>query len=108
MQGENQVGDAGAMAIGEALKVNNSVQDLDLVRYMFSFFCESYFGVFGLLRLKVTPKIQGRNQVRDTGAKAIEEALQFNNSVQTLDLVRNCFFCVGNVLGLCVVVRCEY
>jgi hypothetical protein len=34
VQGENQVGDAGAMAIGEALKVNSSVQILGLVRFV--------------------------------------------------------------------------
>jgi hypothetical protein len=38
VQDENEVGDAGAMAIGEAMKVNGSVQILWLVR-----FCASSF-----------------------------------------------------------------
>ncbi len=44
MQGENQVGDAGAMAIGEALKVNSSVQKLFLVRLLTFFFFVSCVG----------------------------------------------------------------
>jgi hypothetical protein len=39
VQGENQVGDAVANAIGEALKVKSGVQDLDLVRlFLFIYF----------------------------------------------------------------------
>jgi hypothetical protein len=41
VQYRNQVGDAGAMAIGEALKVNSRVQELDLVRFLYGL-CVGY------------------------------------------------------------------
>jgi hypothetical protein len=47
-QGGNQVGDAGAKAIGEALKVNFSLHRLDLVRLFLLF---SFWLCFGLVVL---------------------------------------------------------
>jgi hypothetical protein len=38
LQKNNQIGDDGARGLGEGLKVNSSLKELDLVRHMFLFF----------------------------------------------------------------------
>ncbi|KJE91288.1 TKL protein kinase, variant 1 [Capsaspora owczarzaki ATCC 30864] len=59
--GENQIGDAGAQAIGEALKVNRTLTELLL----------------------------SENQIGDAGAQAVADALKVNTSLTELSLDQN-------------------
>ena len=59
--GGNRIGDEGATAIGEALKLNGSLTSLDV----------------------------GANDIEDEGAKAICEALKLNGSLTSLDVREN-------------------
>ncbi len=95
LQDYNRVGDAGACAIAEALKQNNSVRELRLVR---SLFLLNNFRKFLFVMLEPTLIVQWDNQVGDAGACAIAEALKQNRSVRVLYLVSR-FFRIVSVLN---------
>ncbi len=72
---DNQIGAKGAEAIAEALKVNGSLQNLELTS----------IAVMLLIYLLIA------NQIGDKGAEAIAEALKVNKVLQKLIL--NGIFC---------------
>ena len=106
----NSLSAEGAKIIGEALKDNTSVHNLDLVS-CFSLsllFCFKASCLRCLQTLELTC-LQGENDLGDNGAKFIGEALKVNTSVQALDLV-SCFslsfFCFVSKLHSSRCLRC--
>ncbi|XP_011270743.1 hypothetical protein, variant [Capsaspora owczarzaki ATCC 30864] len=87
---ENQIGDAGAQAIAEALKVNKTLFWLNLI--------DNQIGDAGAQAiaeaLKVNKMVKtlslSENQIGDIGAQAIAEALMVNKQLWWLDLKCNC------------------
>ena len=94
-QDNNRIGDDGARAIADAMRVNSSVQTLNLVRLcccmlldvFFTFVSLKFLLLFQYLNLNVS---QWTNNIGSDGARAIADAMRVNSSVQTLDLVRFC------------------
>ncbi|KJE90017.1 hypothetical protein CAOG_009423 [Capsaspora owczarzaki ATCC 30864] len=84
-----EVGDAGALAIAEALKVNTTVTKIEL--------CQNQIGEVGARALAETLKVNEtvtwiaiwRNQIGDAGASAVAEALKVNKTVTCLILAEN-------------------
>jgi hypothetical protein len=85
MQSKNRLGDKGIKEIAEGMKHNNSVKELDLVRYFFLLF---FFLLWCEIRqCGVTFVMQSSNRVGDEGAMVIAENLRFNSCLKELDLV---------------------
>ena len=72
----NQIGDEGAKAIGESLKVNTSLTELYLHFTRNKQMRSSYFFDNFIIH----------NKIEDEGGKAIGEALKTNKSLTSLDL----------------------
>ncbi|KJE93094.1 hypothetical protein CAOG_003935 [Capsaspora owczarzaki ATCC 30864] len=97
--GDRQIGDDGAEAIAEALKVNTTMSELDLGK--------NQIGVAGAQSIAEALKVNttlttlylDRNQIGDAGAEAIAEALKVNTTVNVLDL-RLCHIGYAGVLAL--------
>ena len=89
MQGSNRIGDEGCKALGEALKVNTSVQILGLVSVFLLFLLVFVLRVFCCCEEsgRLTCAVQESNGIGAEGCKALGEALKVNTSVQILDLV---------------------
>ncbi len=90
------VGDAGACALGEGLKINTTLTILQVVSFLFlnSTCCqvcvnEGTMQKEGLCAL--TPVLQHGNHIGDSGACALAEGLRVNNSLEKLRVVR--LFC---------------
>ena len=82
-QASNQIGDAGACALGEALKSNARLGSLNLVS------CKAFpilLSVVEMLEL-VTHGSQNHNRVGDTGAYGLGEGLKLNRSLRCIHLV---------------------
>ena len=78
----NNIGDEGAKALAEALKVNQGLQDLNLTcrkNDTYYFISASLFPSFHW------PSFIGNN-IGSEGAKALAEALKVNQSLQNLNL----------------------
>ena len=94
-QNSNEIGDDGACVIADAMRVNSSLQWLDLVRLCCCTLLDIFFTCvslkfpfcFSFLALNVS---QSNNEIGDDGARAIADAMRVNSSVQTLRLVRLC------------------
>ena len=94
-QSFNRLGADGASAIADAMRVNSSVQTLDLVRLCCCTLLDIFFTCvslkfpfcFSFLALNVS---QRNNKFGDDGARAIADAMRVNSSVQQLWLVRLC------------------
>ena len=94
-QNSNDFGADGASAIADAMRVNSSVQTLDLVRLCCRMLLDVFFTfvslnapfLFQCLTLNVS---QGHNKIGDDGARAVADAMRVNSSVQQLYLVRLC------------------
>jgi hypothetical protein len=89
VQGNNDIGDEGGKALGEALKVNTSVQLLDLVSVFVLFVLVFVLRVFCCCEEsgRLTCAVQGGNGIGDEGGKALGEALKVNTSVKELSIV---------------------
>ena len=82
----NQIGDQGATAIGEALKVNGALTTLDLDY--------NEIGDHGATAIADALKVNGvlttlwltNNKIGDQGASAIGEALKFNDALKLKEL----------------------
>ena len=94
LQHSNHISDAGALALGEALKFNSCLHHLSLVsdllfqqcsvfRVSVTLFSRFVAGVF-----RMTLVSQQCNKVSDTGAYGLCEGLKVNRSLQKLYLVR--------------------
>jgi hypothetical protein len=89
LNSNNRMGDSGVAAIAEALKVNSSLRRLWL--------CGNYIEDSGATAiaeaLKVNSSLQklslGDNQIYASGAEALAEALELNSTLQQLDLSCN-------------------
>jgi len=85
----HQIGDAGAAALAEALKVNKSLTTLD--------FSQNSIGDAGAAAIaealnmnkSLTTLYISRNSIGDAGAAAIAEALKVNKSLTTLNVSYN-------------------
>jgi hypothetical protein len=106
VQGDNGIGVEGGKALGEALKVNNSVNELDLVSAFLFFLSLFVLRVFCCEESgRLTCAVQYNNGIGAEGGKALGEALKVNNSVKELDLVSAflfflSLFCFARVLLL--------
>ena len=69
---DNKIGDEGAVAIGEALKINQTLQLIDLSCKFYLIECNS-----------LTSSV---NQIGDKGAVALGEALKINQTLQVINL----------------------
>jgi hypothetical protein len=101
IQSNNKIGDEGAKHIAQALSVNNSVYELDLVSCSLPMYC-FISSVIIMLLLALEGhcyEIQSDNLIGDEGMKFIGQALSINNSVRYLILVS---FFVADV-SLCFV-----
>ncbi|KJE97225.1 hypothetical protein CAOG_007666 [Capsaspora owczarzaki ATCC 30864] len=86
---QNQIGDAGARAIAEALKVNTTLKELNLR--------ENQIGAAGAQAIAEALKVNTtlavlslyQNQIGDAGAQAIAEALRENKTLKELYLYQN-------------------
>jgi hypothetical protein len=89
VQWNNGIGDEGGKALGEALKVNTSVQILYLVSVFLLFLLVFVLRVFCCCEVwwRLTCAVQENNCIGDEGGKALGEALKVNTSVQILNLV---------------------
>ena len=83
--------------MGEGLKVNSSLQKLDLVRHFILMIVICLLR--GLCRERegrvwaaLTRVLQGNNQIGDDGAGGLGEGLKVNSSLQYLLLVRHFVF----------------
>ena len=96
LQGENQIGDAGAAGLGEGLQVNSSLQRLYLVRLFV--YCLFLWGRCreraGRGSAALTRVLQRKNQLGDAGARGLGEVLKVNSSLQGLWLVRLFVYCL--------------
>ncbi len=82
------VGDAGACALGEGLKINTTLELFYVVSFfVFEFYMLSQKEGLGAL----TPVLQHGNHIGDSGGCALAEGLRVNNSLKKLRLVR--LFC---------------
>ena len=68
--GGNNIGDEGAKAIAESLKINNSINSINL----------------GNLYKLIYYIYIGSNNIGNEGAKAIAESLKINNSIYSINL----------------------
>jgi Ran GTPase-activating protein (RanGAP) involved in mRNA processing and transport len=92
--GVNSIGDEGAKAVAEALKVNSTLQTI--------FLDNNGIGAEGAKAvaesIKVNSTLQtidlGYNYIEDEGAKAVAEAIKVNSMLETLGLL----FCFGEDL----------
>ena len=86
VQGFNGIGAEGCKALGEALKVNTSVQILILVSVFVLFLLVFVLRVFCCCEEsgRLTCAVQGRNGIGDEGGKALGEALKVGAEVTTL------------------------
>ena len=97
VQSMNEVGDAGACAIGDGLKSNNSLLELHLV---------SFHGTFYNIQslLNVSHVVQYSNRIGATGACELAEGLKRNSGLRTIRLVsfvsRNFVLPFGMFFGL--------
>jgi hypothetical protein len=80
LQGNNQVGLT--PWLGEGLKVNSSLQWLNLVRLL-----GFVFGSVGKGSVVLTFVLQENNQIGDVGAALLGEWLEVNSSLQYLNVV---------------------
>jgi hypothetical protein len=99
LQNVNEVGAAGALALGEMLKVNSSLQTLLLVSVLIYFdllltclCCEWVSNV------ALTRGLQAGNRLSEAGVLSVAEGLRVNSSLQMLDLV-------SALMLLCLVMR---
>jgi hypothetical protein len=100
-QSGNEIGDTGSCSIGEALKLNGSLQFLNLVGECW-FFCLLFrgFSKISLGRISVfysTCWLQSSNRIGDDGSCNIGEALNWNSSLRILNFVSvhsvSCLLC---------------
>ena len=81
----NNIADDGAVAIGECLKNNNTLQELNM-----SYNKVSDSSISGALKIYITLKIHiSHNIISDDGAVAISDCLTINNTLQELTLSWN-------------------
>jgi hypothetical protein len=88
-----ELGPEGAKAIAEVLKVNSSIQHLNLFSNYFQSFL--FFPETPKLTKKtksISKKKTKENRIGPEGSKAIAEALKINSSIRHLDLEGNDFF----------------
>ena len=87
---DNEIGVRGAELIAEGLKVNSSLQRLNLVRlFDYCFFLRGRCGErAGRGSAGVTRVLQEGIQITDAGAAGLGEGLKVNSSLQHLFLVR--------------------
>lgn len=86
VQGYNQVGNAGAVGLGEGLKLNSSLQTLNLVSDLcWCSWCLHSEGFVGFHSMTLC--LQVDNNVGDAGVLGLGEGLKGNSSLQTLNLV---------------------
>ncbi len=86
---DNQIGDAGAQAIAEALKVNTTVAELNLGWNKMGVAGAQAIGEALKVNTAVTELYLYSNQIGDAGAQAIGEALKVNTTVTELKLDDN-------------------
>ena len=89
MQGINGIGDEGGKALGEALKVNTSVQILDLVSVFVLFLFVFVLRVFCCCEEggRLTCAVQWNNGIGDSGVSSIASCIKDNTTLTVLDLV---------------------
>jgi hypothetical protein len=85
LQWNNRVGDQGALALGEMLKTNSSIQILNLVKSLFVFVL--FGSVLKFLHCGLNCGLQGYNQLGNAGAIGLAEGLKSNCSLRELNLV---------------------
>ena len=93
-QGANLVGDRGASELGEGLKVNSSLEILNLVSEL------SECTAVVLCVCIVTLGLQSTGEVGDAGACSLGDGLKVNSSLQELHLVSDLFLFFVFVLFL--------
>ena len=92
-QSGNQVGDEGANAISEALKQNQSVQQLDLVRFIFEVLC--VLNARCCNARVITRAVQGRNQVSVAATCYLISCIVHNAQFTDVNLDHAPSACVG-------------
>ncbi|XP_004346365.1 hypothetical protein CAOG_05692 [Capsaspora owczarzaki ATCC 30864] len=86
---QNQIGDAGASAIAETLKVNKAVTSIAIWDNQIGDAGASAIAQALKVNTTVTRLIIWRNQIGDAGASAVAEALKVNTTVTEFDLHKN-------------------
>ncbi|KJE95257.1 hypothetical protein CAOG_05730 [Capsaspora owczarzaki ATCC 30864] len=86
---QNQIGEVGARALAETLKVNETVTKLDIWRNQIGDAGASAIAEALKVNTTVNMVDLGGNQISDIGASAIAEALKVNKTVTKLDLDEN-------------------
>lgn len=76
---DNYVNEAGSVALGEAIKTNTTLTELDLGSVLF--ICETY-----LKRTSVSSYSYSGNYVKTQGIATLGEALKVNTALTWLDL----------------------
>ena len=84
LRSDNQIGDAGAVDLGEALKVNSSIIDLDVSSEILCACCNRLFVL--VLKSRACGVRRAGNRICDAGAAAICDALKVNGSITALYL----------------------
>ncbi|KJE95162.1 hypothetical protein CAOG_005642 [Capsaspora owczarzaki ATCC 30864] len=86
---ENQIGNAGAQAIAEALKANPTLTWLVLRRGQIGAAGARAIAETLNVNMRLTRLMLGRNELGDAGAKAIAAAIKVNSTLKRLDLHAN-------------------
>ncbi len=87
LQAGNRLSEAGVLSVAEGLRVNSSLQMLDLVSALMLLCLVMRWSVLFEEVCGVTLGLQNVNEVGAAGALALGEMLKVNSSLQTLLLV---------------------